>query len=149
MTPDLEVPIIFLLTGGLQDRLILHSLMGVVTLGTFLSVLLIVFLYPRSVSFFFRLERRRVDERCRFSGILVISCVIGGFSHVLIDSMTHEFNPVFYPFFKESFDALVLLNDQFLASVIVECVLLTLLIFFFIDEIRKGSKGFWMRVLVE
>jgi membrane-bound metal-dependent hydrolase YbcI (DUF457 family) len=148
MAPDLEIPIIFLVTGGLQDRLVLHSLLGAATLGAFLSVLLTVFLYPRAVSFFFKLDRKRVKERCRLSGILVLSCVIGGLFHVFLDSMTHEFNPVFYPFVKESFDALVLTNNFPSATVVVDYVLLALLILFFVDETRKGTRDFWMRMLV-
>ncbi len=125
MAPDLEIPIIFLLTRGLPHA---HQ-------------------YP--ISFFFRHENERVEERCRFSVILVFSCTVEGLSHVLIDSMTHEFNSVFFPFFDESFDALVLTNDRFLASVIIECALLILLILHFVNKIRKGNRGFWTRILVE
>ncbi len=148
MAPDLEIPIVILLTGGLQDRLILHSLLGAATLGTFLSILLTVFLYPPIISFFLKLERRRVEAKCRFSGILVLSCVVGGLSHVLLDSMTHEFNPVFYPFLRESFDALVLTKDWGFASLIIEYVLFALLILVFIDAIRRGTEDFWIRMLI-
>lgn len=148
MVPDLEIPVIYLMTEGLQDRLVLHSLLGAATLGTFLSVLLTVFLYPPVISFFFKLDRERVEEKCRFSGTLVILCFVGILSHVFIDSLHHEFNPVLYPFVKESFDAFILTNDWTSASVIVTSVLLALLIFFFVDQIRKGTKDFWMRMLV-
>lgn len=148
MVPDLEIPIIFLVTGGLQDRLVLHSLLGAATLGTFLSILLTVFLYPPVVSFFFKLDRERIEERCRFSGILVVSCIVGCLLHVFLDLMTHEFNPILYPFVNESFDALVLMNDWTSATLIVSSVLLALLFFFFVDEIKKGTKDFWMRMLV-
>ena len=148
MAPDLEIPVLFLLTGGLQDRLVLHSLLGVATLGTFLSVLLTVFLYPPIVSLFFKLDKKRIEERCSFSGTLVISCIFGGLLHVFVDSMTHEFNPVLYPFVNESFDAFRLTSNWASAAPIVGSALLVLLIFFFVDEIRKGNKDFWMRMLV-
>jgi len=148
MMPDVEIPILFLVTGGFQDRLVLHSLLGVATLGTFLSVLLTVFLYPRVVSFFFKLGRKRVEERCRFSKVLVASCIVGGVLHVIVDSLTHEFNPVLYPFVKDSFDVLRLTNDLAASTLIVGSVLLGLLIFFFVDGTRKGTKDFWMRMLV-
>ncbi len=148
MVPDLEIPFIYLMTGGLQHRIVLHSLLGAATLGTFLSVLLTVFLYPTVISFFFKLEKERVEEKCRFSGTLVVLCFVGILSHVLIDSLHHEFNPVLYPFVKESFDALVLTNDWTFATVIVTSVLLALLIFFVVDEIRNGTKDFWMQMFV-
>ncbi|UCD26772.1 MAG: DUF4184 family protein [Candidatus Bathyarchaeota archaeon] len=148
MVPDLEIPTLFLMTGGLQDRLVLHSLLGAGTLCMFLSVLLTVFFYPHVVSFFFKLDRKKVEKKCRLSITLILSCVIGGLSHVFIDSMTHEFNPVFYPIVKESFDTFVLTNDLALATAIVRYVLIGLLILFFVDEIRRGTKDFWMRMLV-
>jgi len=148
MVSDLEIPFIYLMTGGLQHRLVLHSFLGAATLGTFLSVLLTVFLYPPVVSFFFKLEKEKVKEKCRFSGTLVALCFFGILSHVFIDSLHHEFNPVLYPFIKESFDALVLTNDLTSATAIVTAVLLVLLVFFFVSEIRKGTKDFWMRMLV-
>jgi membrane-bound metal-dependent hydrolase YbcI (DUF457 family) len=147
MVPDLEIPFTYLMTGGLQHRLVLHSVLGAATLGTFLSVLLTVFLYPSVVSFFFKLDKEKVEEKCRFSGPLVVLCFVGILSHVFIDSLHHEFNPVLYPFVKESFDALMLTNDWTSATIIVTSVLLALLIFF-VDEIRKGTKDFWMRMLV-
>ncbi|MGQ9460781.1 MAG: DUF4184 family protein [Candidatus Bathyarchaeaceae archaeon] len=148
MAPDLEIPVVFLLTGGFRDRLVLHSLLGAATLGTLLSVLLTVFLYPPVVSFFFKLDRERVKERCRFSSVLVVSCIVGGVLHVIVDSMTHEFNPVFYPFVKDSFDVLLLTGDLAFSSLIVGSALFGLLIFIFVDEVRKGTRGFWMRMLV-
>jgi len=147
MVPDLEIPILFLVTGGFRDRLVLHSLLGAATLGTFLSALLTVFFYPPAVSFFFKLDRKKVEERCCFSSVLVASCIVGGVLHVIVDSMTHKFNPVLYPFVKDSFDVLRLTND-WTSSIIVESLLLGLLIFFFVDGIRKGARGFWMRMLV-
>lgn len=65
-----------------------------------------------------------------------------------IDSLHHEFNPILYPFIEESFDGLVLLGDWAFATVIVTSVLLAILLFFFVDQLRKGTKDFWMRILV-
>ena len=148
IVPDLEIPFIYLMTDGVYHRLVLHSFLGAATLGTFLSVLLTISVYPSAVSFFFALDKKKVKEKCRFSGTLVALCFVGAFSHVFIDSLHHEFNPSLYPFVNESFDALVLMNDWTLASVIVTSVLFAVLIFFVVDEIRKGTKDFWMRMLV-
>lgn len=148
MVPDIEIPFTFILTGGLQHRLVLHSFLGAATIGMCLSIFLTVFLYPKVVSFFFKLDKERVEEKCRFCGTLVALCFVGILSHVFVDSLHHEFNPVLYPLVKESFDAFMLTNDWIFATTIVTSVLLTFLVLFFVDEIRKGTKDFWMRVLV-
>jgi len=137
------------MTNGFQDRLVLHSFLGAATIGTFMSVLITVFLYPPVVSFFFKFDKEKVEEKCHFSGTLVVLCFVGILSHVFVDSLHHEFNPVLYPFVEGSFDALVLMGDWTSASVIVTSILLALLILFFVDEIRKGTENFWMRMLVE
>ena len=147
IVPGMGILFTYLVTGR-QQRLVLHSLLGAATLGTFLSVLLTVFLYPPVVSFFFKLDKKRVEEKCRFSATLAVLCFVGILSHVFIDSLHHEFNPVLYPFVKESFDALVLTNDLDSASIIVTSVFLALLTLFFVDNLRKGTKDFWMRMLV-
>jgi len=148
MVPDLETPFTYLMTGGLHHRLILHSFLGAATLGTFLSVSLTVFLYPPVISFFFKLDRKKIEEKCRLSGTLIVLCSFGVLSHVFIDSMHHDFNPVLYPFISDSFDAFILMNDWTFATFIVTSMFLALLIFFFVSEIRKGTKDFWMRMLV-
>jgi len=131
-----------------MERTVLHSLLGVTTLGTFLSVVLTVFLYPSLVSFLFRLDKEKVKEKCRFSATLVVLCLLGGVLHVFVDLLHHPFNPLLYPFINESFNELVLFNDTFYATLVVQSVLLALLIFIFLWEIRKKEKGFWNQMLV-
>ncbi len=146
--PDIEIPFFYFVTGGVHGRIVLHSLLGAATLGTFLSVFLTVFFYPPVVSFLFKLDKEKVEKKCRFSSTLVGLCLFGILSHVFIDSLHHDFNPVFYPFVKESFDALMLTNDWTFATVVVTSALLVLLIFFFVYKIRKGTRDFLMRMLV-
>jgi len=148
--PDIE-PLVSLVTGGRfgPPRELMHSLFGAVTLDTFLAVLVTTTLYPMIVSRVFKLEKGSVVEKCRFSGMLVLSALFGCVSHVLIDSTSHEFNPLFYPFVTGSFDALVLMNDWLLASAIVHITLLVLLLIIFAKEFGRGSKEFWRRLLVE
>lgn len=148
MLPDLEKPFVFVMTGGVHRRLVLHSLLGAITLGTFLSVLLTVFLYPTIVSFLFKIDKGVLLEKCRFSGMLVLTSLFGCVSHVFLDSLHHEFNPLFYPFLNESFDMLVLLGDWTYATIIVQSVFLTLFILILVREIRRGAEGFWKRALV-
>jgi len=149
MTADLEIPFIWLATGGYHDRLILHSLLGSAVIGTFVSALLTVFVYPIVVSSVFRLNKDEVREKCRFSKMLVFCGLVGNFSHVLIDSLHHSFNPLLYPFVSESFDAFLLTTSFASSTTVVSTLMIVILILVFILEIRKGREGFWKRVFVE
>lgn len=149
MVPDLEIPFLHFVTGGLHDRLVLHSLLGAAVFGTFIAVLLTSFVYPIVVSSVFRLDKVEVAKKCRLSIMLMLSCLIGSLSHVLIDSLHHDFNPLLYPFVSKSFDVFVLKNPLISTTYLVSYPMLTLLIIFFIWEIRKGKEGFWKRVFIE
>jgi hypothetical protein len=149
MVPDLENVFIYFFTGGRYDRLVLHSFLGAATLGTLLSVILTIFAYPPVIAYLFKLDYNSVRARCRFSKSLVAVCLLGTLSHVLIDSLHHEYNPLLFPFTYDSFDALVFMNDWFLASWIIPIPFLALLVFFVVKEARKEPKNVWMRLLVE
>ena len=149
MVPDLENIFIYIFTGGQINRLVLHSFLGAATLGTLLAVILTVFAYPPVVAYLFKLDCNSVRAKCRFSKSLVVVCLLGVLSHVLIDSLHHEYNPLLFPFTYNSFDALVFLNDWFLASWIIPILFLALLVFFVAKEVRKGTGNIWMRLLVE
>jgi membrane-bound metal-dependent hydrolase YbcI (DUF457 family) len=148
MIPDLEV-FVAIVTGGLTpSRGLMHSLVGAVTVDVFLAVAVTIFLYPSLVSLIFKLEKKDAAEKCCFSGMLLLSAFVGTLSHVLIDATNHEYNPLLYPFNSESFDALVLLGNWVLAAIIVQFVLLMVLLVIFIYEVRKGTRGFWKRLLI-
>lgn len=148
MAPDLEIPFVSVITGGQYTRLVLHSLLGAVTIGTSLSVILTVFAYSPVVSYFFKIDYKTVKDRCRFSWNMVAVCLAGSLSHVLIDSLHHEYNPLLFPFTYSSYDALVLMNDWVLASVIIQTAFLFLLVLFVAREVKKGTKNIWKRLLV-
>ena len=149
MAPDLEIPFLYVATSGHYSRLVLHSFFGSITLATMLSVILVVFAYPSVVSFIFKIDYKTVKAKCRFSRSIVALCFMGSLSHVLIDALHHEYNPLFFPFTYISFDALVLMNDWVLASVIIPIAFLSLLVLFVVIELRKGTKDIWRRLLVE
>ena len=148
-TPDIEIPFIYLITSGRIDRLVLHSLLGAATLATLLSVVFTVFAYAPLVSHLFKLDGKTVRERCRFSLSLVLVCLLGNLSHVLIDALNHEYNPLLFPFTYTSFDAFVFVKDLRIANVIVPIAFLALLIFFVFREVRRGTKNIWERLFVE
>jgi len=147
VTPDLDT-LIYLAIGGLQRRLILHSLVGAATLGTLVAVALTVCVYPRVISSIFRLDATVVRERCGFSAELVFTCMGGCVLHVLFDTLHHDYNSALYPFISGSFDALVLFNDWLIASILINSLFSLLFIFILILEVRKETKGFWERTLV-
>jgi len=147
--PDVEsfVAVVVIREPG-PARGLMHSLLGAVTFDTFFAVVVTILLYPFIVSWIFKLEKKSVSERCRFSYMLVLSAFLGSLSHVLIDLTHHEYNPFFYPFINDSFDALVFMGDWVLASTVVSIVFLGLLLLIFVYEVRKGTDRFWSRLLV-
>ena len=97
--PDLEVPILWLFfTGVLPDHLILHSFIGALTLGTVIAVLSTRYIYPPIISWFFRVDRTKLNDACSLNSNLVISCIVGIIGHLLLDYTMHWFNPLFWPF---------------------------------------------------
>jgi membrane-bound metal-dependent hydrolase YbcI (DUF457 family) len=145
--PDLD-KLIYLFSSNPQGRGILQSLFGVATIGTVLSVLFTVYFYPIIISSIFKIDKRMIEERCRFSKGLASACFVGNILHVLVDSLHHEYNPTLYPFTSDSFDALVLFGNWQLATIIVSSAFLLLLILIFVWEAWKGAEGFWKRIFV-
>jgi membrane-bound metal-dependent hydrolase YbcI (DUF457 family) len=95
--PDIEVPIMWVFFNGLPDHLFLHSLVGAVSVGTILAVVVTWLLYPPIISAVFRVSKKKLKDACRLSGILVVSCLIGVLSHLLLDYPMHWFNPILWP----------------------------------------------------
>jgi hypothetical protein len=149
MAPDLEIPFLYVATSGQYSRLVLHSFLGALTLATMLSVIVVVFAYPPVISYLFKIDYKAVKDKCRFSWSMVAICLAGSLSHVVIDSLHHEYNPLLFPFTYDTFDALVFMKDWTLASVIIPIAFLSLLVLFVAKEVKKGTKNIWIRLLVE
>jgi membrane-bound metal-dependent hydrolase YbcI (DUF457 family) len=98
MFPDLEIPVILLFGTQVPNRMILHSLLGSATLGTFLALIVTVLVYPPLVSRLFHVDKERVESKCKLSSAVVLSVFVGNLSHVLLDVTNHPYNPVFWPF---------------------------------------------------
>ena len=99
MFPDLEIPFIVLLFGtNIPNRMILHSLLGSATIGTFLAVIVTIRVYPPLVSRLFQVNKERVESKCKLSLAVVFSVLVGNISHILLDVTNHPYNPVFWPF---------------------------------------------------
>jgi membrane-bound metal-dependent hydrolase YbcI (DUF457 family) len=97
--PDIEVPILFLFFEiGIDNHFILHSLVGVLTIGTLLSILATVLLYPIFASLIFRVDKNKVKEACKLTPILVFSCMLGNVFHILLDLPMHPYSFILWPF---------------------------------------------------
>ncbi|MFW9794157.1 MAG: DUF4184 family protein [Candidatus Thorarchaeota archaeon] len=113
--PDIEVPLMWIFFSDLPDHQFLHSLLGATTVGTFLAVIVTWLIYPPIISTLFGVNRERLDEACNLSTILVLSCLVGVLSHLLLDYPMHWYNPILWPW-VDSFDfvgPLVLLFSQY------------------------------------
>lgn len=96
--PDIEVPLLIIFFPNLPDHLLLHSLLGAVTVGLCLAVIATRTLYAPIVSWLFGLDRGDVGRRCRITPALSMSCLLGLLSHLLVDYLIHPFNPLLWPF---------------------------------------------------
>ena len=148
MLPDIEVIPIYYLTNGTIDRLILHSIIGAFTIGTILSVGIVLFIYPSIVSHFFKIDINDIKKKCCFSITLIGLCMIGNLSHVLVDATTHEYNPLAYPISSESIDFLRISTNRNFDNIVLTVVLSIILLGIVIVSMRKGRKGFWKQMLV-
>jgi membrane-bound metal-dependent hydrolase YbcI (DUF457 family) len=149
MVPDLEVPFIVLLFGtGVPNHLLLHSLIGALTLGTALAIVITVLIYPKLTSAIFPVDKLKVKEKCRFSLGLVFSCALGCLSHVLLDVTSHAYNPIFWPFLpvNETPSPVVpVLGGEATASLLIHAVMVILFIGLFVNK----RENFWEQLLVE
>ncbi|HDZ18640.1 hypothetical protein LCGC14_1908120 [marine sediment metagenome] len=157
--PDIEVPILFIFFSGvLPDHLVLHSLVGAITIGTIISVFVTIFLYPILTSLFFRLDRAKIKEVCRLSPSLVLSCMLGNVFHIFLDIPMHPFNPVLWPFVDpyNIVGILILIftiegdvSVGFLhARILVNILMITIMGMLLTIIIVKNKKNLWERVLV-
>lgn len=99
MFPDLEIPfIVFFFGTQVPNRMILHSILGSATIGTFLALIVTVRVYPIFVNLLFNIDMKKIQKKCRFSFVVAASVFIGILSHVLLDVLNHPYNPIFWPF---------------------------------------------------
>jgi len=148
MLPDLEIPSIVLLLGTeVPNRLVLHSLLGALTVGTIFSIAVTILIYPKLTSTIFPISKLKVKEKCRFSLGLVFSCLLGGLSHVLLDVTNHPYNPVFWPFLsinETPSPIYPVLGGSATASLLIHALMAILFIGLFINK----RENFWERLLI-
>ena len=142
--PDLEVPFVWLLTGT-QDRLILHSLIGSLALGTTIAVGLTVLAYPWVSSRIFHIDKGKVKEKCSLSFAVIFSCLLGVLSHVFLDATNHLYNPLWWPLpTLYASPVVLLLGGEVTASIVIHATMAVLFVGLFFNS--RGN--FWERLLL-
>ncbi|KKM96061.1 hypothetical protein LCGC14_1181890 [marine sediment metagenome] len=153
--PDIEyLFFIIVFPGYIPDHFILHSLIGAATIGTIISIMVTVYVYPVISSLLFALDKTRVIEICRLTMILVISCMLGNLFHILLDIFMHRFNSILWPFINPN-DAIGIFTLIFAfegdiglgsiyASILIHAVFILLMISIFV----KSRRNLWESILL-
>ncbi len=145
MVPDLEYPFMLLFT-GLKERMILHSLLGGLTLGTAIAVALTILVYPL-LGRILPIDKIKLKEKCKLSLVVTVSCMVGVLSHVLVDIVNHTYNPVFWPFlsmYETPSPIVPLLGGADMASLLTHGLMVVLFVGLFVNN----RDNFWNRLLV-
>lgn len=143
MFPDLEIPFIVIFAHA--DRLVLHSLLGGAIVGTILSVIITTSIYPLLISKLFKINFTKVKTKCSLSFQLVISCLLGNLSHVLLDFINHPYNPIFWPVQSYTFSPICQALGGMERATIISQIVLGLI---FIASIVSQRKNIWEKILI-
>ncbi len=146
--PDLECVVIFLaVQHGLLSpeapwvrakRLVLHSIIGSITLGALISLALVLVLY-------WLLRARLSGVRRPSLTNIYVSSAIGALSHVLLDALHHPYNPLLFPLTTENV-SLAPMGDLQLGFMLAHLLVVPSGIAILIYEYRKGP-GLLLRLL--
>ena len=79
----------------------------------------------------------------------LLPCFLGCITHVFLDSLHHDYNPLLYPFTARSFHFIVIFGNSFYASLTIQTVFTILFIAIIISEMRLGVKGILERLLID
>ncbi len=156
--PDIEVPFLILFFNGiLPDHFILHSLVGALTIGLVLSILITRHVYPPFIGGFFKVDRDELKSRCSISPLLVVSAVLGILSHLAIDILHHWYNPILWPFIEDPYAiagplcivfATLLSTDLMTGYVVANLLTHIIMIPVFILIIIRTKENRWFRLWV-
>ncbi len=153
--PDIEVPILIIFFNGvLPDHFIMHSLIGALTIGTIISTLVTVLLYPILSSLFFSLDKVKVKEACKLTPVLVFSCMLGNVFHILLDLPMHPYSLILWPFADpySIVGVLVLVfavdGDIKLGFLIANIFTNLIMGLFMAAVVIKSRKNLWEQILI-
>lgn len=127
------------------DRLVLHSIVGALTVDVALTILSVKLL--GSVLKVDRLGIRGFTS-VRIDAGFYASAAIGALSHVLVDWLHHPANPVFWPFLIDGSYYVDGLLPQFMgvlpASVLVGIVASVILVATVNKVLKESGNSFWI-----
>ncbi|MFW9848671.1 MAG: DUF4184 family protein [Candidatus Thorarchaeota archaeon] len=155
LIPDIEVPLLgILFTGTVPNHLFLHSLIGALTLGLLLSVVVTRFIYPSVIEWTFKVEREKLDNACRITSWMVTSCAIGLVGHIAVDYFHHWYNPIFWPWVDPfiivgplvSLFAMIFSTDILTGYVIANGLSNVTMLIVLIWIIRRNKENRWNRL---
>ncbi len=153
--PDIEVPILFLFFNiGIDNHFILHSLVGALTIGTLISTLATVLLYPILASLLFQLDKAKVKEVCKLTPALVLSCLLGNVFHILLDLPMHPYSLILWPFVDPNsiVGVLVLVfavDGDIKRGFLIANILTNLIMgLFMVAIVIKSRRNLWEQVIV-
>jgi hypothetical protein len=135
LVQDLEL--VFLSFLGIEwpyNRWILHSLFGAVTFD-----LLLAFIFTPLWIFLIR-KLFKLKLFFKFRKFDMPLGMLSSFSHVFIDAIHHQYNPIFAPFSSKSYNELVIFGDWIKASFIIQPIFSAIFFMIIIYEIRKNSS---------
>ncbi len=153
--PDIEVPILFLFFNmGIDNHFILHSLVGALTIGTLISTLATVLLYPILASLLFQFDKIKMKEVCKITPTLVLSCLLGNVFHILLDLLMHPYSLILWPFIDPNniVGVLVLVfavdGDIKLGFLIANILTNLIMGLFMVAIVIKSRRNLWEQVIV-
>ena len=127
MVPDIEVlPMMLVSSEGERARGLMHSILGALTFDILVVMLFVFFIVPPAG----RWVRRHSKEKWHIFagedvtlapvnlGWALFSALIGTLSHVTIDLFTHDYNPIFWPYFTGRNINLMPFPDSFMSTLV-------------------------------
>jgi len=142
MVPDFE-PILYGMLGIFPDRLVMHSLVGALTVDVGLTfVILRLLAYAK----FEKIGLHGFTNPSLNRRSVIASAAIGSLSHVLVDSLHHNHNPLLWPLGPTYFTGpMVLIFGNPLATDIMSMVALAII--FFIVRKLLNSNGYGLSII--
>ncbi|MGI0014198.1 MAG: DUF4184 family protein [Nitrososphaera sp.] len=138
MVPDFE-PIAYAILGIYPDRLLMHSLVGALSVDVVLTIVILKLL---TLLNFGKVGIHRLANPNLFSRTLILSASVGSLSHVLVDSLHHDHNPLLWPLGPTYFTGpMVLIFGNPLATNIVSLAALVIILFMVRRLMNRNGYG--------
>lgn len=155
--PDIEVlPLYLFFRGVITDHYILHSLVGALTAGLILAVLVTRYIYPPLIGRVFKLERYELEDVCKVTPHLVLSCAIGIVFHLVLDYPIHWYNHLLWPWVDPNllvgplamFFAVLLSTDIIVGYSVAAVMVSAIMTVIFIQILYSNKENRWRNLWI-